>query len=116
MRCSRSPFYENKNLFTDLVGKWVHFSPQGDGPAHYTILNYQPSNNKNQATDSDRGDYVEVGSWSEQRLEFKEELMFWNLDGSGEKGVPISKCSMPCDKGYRKQLIKAVTTKSYGGP
>uniref|UniRef100_A0AC35GRS0 G-protein coupled receptors family 3 profile domain-containing protein n=1 Tax=Panagrolaimus sp. PS1159 TaxID=55785 RepID=A0AC35GRS0_9BILA len=93
--------------FKDLVGKYVHFSPQGDGPAHYTILNYQPSAKKQQITDSDRGDYVEVGSWSEQRLEIKEELMFWNIDDEEEKEIPISKCSMPCPLGYRKQLIKS---------
>lgn len=86
----------------------MHFSPEGDGPAHYTILNYQPSASKNQASDSDRGDYVEVGSWSEQKLVIKEELMFWNNADEEEKETPISKCSMPCPLGYRKQLIKAV--------
>ena len=90
------------------MGKYVHFSPEGDGPAHYTILNYQPSASKNQASDSDRGDYVEVGSWSEQKLVIKEELMFWNNADEEEKETPISKCSMPCPLGYRKQLIKAV--------
>ena len=87
------------------MGKRVHFSPQGDGPAHYTILNYQPSS-KQKATDSDRGDYVEIGSWSEQRLVINEKLMFWNLPGEDGQ-TPISKCSMPCPLGYRKQLIKA---------
>ncbi|KAE9551725.1 hypothetical protein FO519_005058 [Halicephalobus sp. NKZ332] len=91
--------------FEDLVGKRVHFSPQGDGPAHYTILNYQPSN-KLKITDSDRGDYVEIGSWSEQRLVINEHLMFWNLPGE-DRQTPISKCSMTCPLGYRKQLIKA---------
>lgn len=87
------------------MGKRVHFSPQGDGPAHYTILNYQPSS-KQKITDSDRGDYVEIGSWSEQRLVINERLMFWNLPGEDGQ-TPISKCSMACPLGYRKQLIKA---------
>lgn len=32
----------NLSFFSDLVGKKFHFSAEGDGPAHYTILNYQP--------------------------------------------------------------------------
>lgn len=51
-----------------MVGKQVHFSPQGDGPAHYTILNYQPSVKRDKSTDSDRSDYVEVGRWSENKV------------------------------------------------
>uniref|UniRef100_A0A915D961 G-protein coupled receptors family 3 profile domain-containing protein n=1 Tax=Ditylenchus dipsaci TaxID=166011 RepID=A0A915D961_9BILA len=83
----------------------VHFSPQGDGPAHYTILNYQPSSQRSKGSDSDRSDYVEVGRWSEDRLELKENLMFWNLEGN-KQPLPISQCSMPCQTGYKKQLIK----------
>ncbi|KAI1732138.1 receptor family ligand binding region domain-containing protein [Ditylenchus destructor] len=92
--------------FEDLVGKRVHFSPQGDGPAHYTILNYQPSAKRSKSSDSDRTDYVEVGRWSLEQLEINDELLFWNSEG-GKKEVPISQCSMPCPHGYRKQLIKA---------
>uniref|UniRef100_A0A1I8AVZ6 G_PROTEIN_RECEP_F3_4 domain-containing protein n=1 Tax=Steinernema glaseri TaxID=37863 RepID=A0A1I8AVZ6_9BILA len=90
--------------FKDLVGKRVHFSPQGDGPAHYTILNYQP--NRARTVDStDRGDYVEIGRWSEDEVEIDEKLMFWNMEG-GDGQVPVSQCSLPCPRGYRKQLIK----------
>ncbi|KAH7732252.1 metabotropic glutamate receptor 3-like protein [Aphelenchoides avenae] len=103
-------FYQKyllKVKFDDLVGKKVHFSPLGDGPAHYTILNYQPSLRKGSKTiDSDRGDYVEVGRWSEDRLEIREDLMFWNNQDESSH-VPISQCSMPCDTGFKKQLIKA---------
>ncbi|VDK43789.1 unnamed protein product [Anisakis simplex] len=98
-------FYQKYLLhvkFDDLVGKKFRFSPEGDGPAHYTILNYQPSfRDKRSATDGRRSEYVEVGRWSEDQLELNDEKMWWN-DG----GVPISQCSMPCPLGYRKQLIK----------
>ncbi|KAK0397750.1 hypothetical protein QR680_002252 [Steinernema hermaphroditum] len=90
--------------FKDLVGKRVHFSPQGDGPAHYTILNYQP-NRVRSGDSSDRGDYVEIGRWSEDAMEIDETLMFWNMEG-GDGKAPVSQCSLPCPRGYRKQLIK----------
>ncbi|KHN85912.1 putative metabotropic glutamate receptor mgl-1 [Toxocara canis] len=90
------------NLIDDLVGKKFRFSPEGDGPAHYTILNYQPSfRDKRAESDSGRSEYIEVGRWSEDQLELNDEKMFWK-----EGDVPISQCSMPCPLGYRKQLIK----------
>uniref|UniRef100_A0A183BM47 G_PROTEIN_RECEP_F3_4 domain-containing protein n=1 Tax=Globodera pallida TaxID=36090 RepID=A0A183BM47_GLOPA len=122
--------------FEDLVKKRVHFSPQGDGPAHYTILNYQPFRRGKEAISLDRSDYVELGRWSEERLDIDEQRMFWNVpDGEpmttdeGEVGLgngatdekmgtddrngrgwkpppPLSVCSLPCTLGFRKQLIK----------
>jgi hypothetical protein len=114
-----------------LVGKRVHFSPQGDGPAYYTILNYQPSRRQHRKSSSEsdrRSDYVVVGRWSEEALEIDERALFWNapLEGEAvlmengqaeeemeiswrrEMGPPISVCSLPCPIGYRKQLIKEV--------
>ncbi|KAI6239141.1 putative metabotropic glutamate receptor mgl-1 [Aphelenchoides fujianensis] len=88
--------------FKDLADTNVHFSPEGDGPARYTILNYQPAISTRQV---DRNDYVVVGKWAEDKLYINESLMFWNQDE--ENGLPISQCSRPCDVGYRKQLIKA---------
>ncbi|CEF60191.1 Metabotropic glutamate receptor 3 [Strongyloides ratti] len=103
-------FYKNYLLkleFNDLVGKKVHFTKEGDGPAQYTILNYQPSNDRN--VESDRDDYVEVGRWAEGKLEIHEEKMFWNKKENSineEYIIPISQCSMPCPVGHKKQLIK----------
>nr|CAD2122181.1 unnamed protein product [Meloidogyne enterolobii] len=104
--------------FEDLVGK------RGDGPAHYTILNYQPSRRRllqsTNSDTSDRSDYVVVGRWSEEALEIDESLLFWNLNNNEEEGnqqnfnnkiktiklPPLSVCSLPCPLGYKKQLIK----------
>ncbi|CAK5036900.1 unnamed protein product [Meloidogyne enterolobii] len=98
--------------------------PQGDGPAHYTILNYQPSRRRllqsTNSDTSDRSDYVVVGRWSEEALEIDESLLFWNLNNNEEEGnqqnfnnkiktiklPPLSVCSLPCPLGYKKQLIK----------
>ncbi|CAK5019484.1 unnamed protein product [Meloidogyne enterolobii] len=98
--------------------------PQGDGPAHYTILNYQPSRRRllqsTNSDTSDRSDYVVVGRWSEEALEIDESLLFWNLNNGEEEGnqqnfnnkiktiklPPLSVCSLPCPLGYKKQLIK----------
>ncbi|VDK76861.1 unnamed protein product [Litomosoides sigmodontis] len=77
--------------FEDAVGKKFRFSSKGDGPAHYTILNYQPENGRKKSEDSSRSDYVVVGQWSEEHLDIDDEKMFWEY---GE--IPISQCSMPC--------------------
>ncbi|CAJ0583098.1 unnamed protein product, partial [Mesorhabditis spiculigera] len=95
-----------KVKFDDLVGKKVHFTKEGDGPASYTILNYQPASMSDKQRrdkmdlDTFRSDYVEIGSWSEGQLEIQRSKLDWGDD------VPLSICSMPCQKGYRKQLIK----------
>ncbi|CAG9539662.1 unnamed protein product [Cercopithifilaria johnstoni] len=97
-------FYQNYLLqvkFQDVAGKRFRFSSDGDGPAHYTILNYQPENGRRRSEDSSRSDYVVVGRWSEEHLDIDDEKMLWEY---GE--IPISQCSMPCPIGYRKQLIK----------
>ncbi|KAM3725965.1 putative metabotropic glutamate receptor [Dirofilaria immitis] len=97
-------FYQKYLLqvkFKDAVGKKFRFSSEGDGPAHYTILNYQPENSGRRPEDSSRSDYVVVGRWSEEQLDIDNKKMLWEY---GE--MPISQCSMPCPIGYRKQLIK----------
>ncbi|VDO27430.1 unnamed protein product [Onchocerca flexuosa] len=97
-------FYQKYLLqvkFEDAVGKKFRFSSEGDGPAHYTILNYQPENGSRRSENSSRSDYVVVGRWSEEQLDIYDEKMLWEY---GE--VPISQCSLPCPIGYRKQLIK----------
>uniref|UniRef100_A0A0R3RTD3 G_PROTEIN_RECEP_F3_4 domain-containing protein n=1 Tax=Elaeophora elaphi TaxID=1147741 RepID=A0A0R3RTD3_9BILA len=103
-RIDGEEFYQKYLLqvkFEDAVGKKFRFSSEGDGPAHYTILNYQPENGRRRSEDSSRSDYVVVGRWSEEQLDIDDEKMFWEY---GE--IPISQCSMPCPIGYRKQLIK----------
>ncbi|PAV85307.1 hypothetical protein WR25_13098 isoform B [Diploscapter pachys] len=118
-------FYNNYLLkvnFEDVVGRKFHFSPQGDGPANYTILTYKPKNmhQKNQkmrreldpvpvagsTTEPDSeaslaSDYIEIGYWSENNLIINEKALWW----AGE-ATPISICSKPCSVGYRKQHIK----------
>ncbi|KAI6177304.1 G-PROTEIN-RECEP-F3-4 domain-containing protein [Aphelenchoides bicaudatus] len=99
-------FYKNyllKVKFTDIANTKFHFTPEGDGPARYTILNYQPAKTSRQA---DRGDYVVVGKWAEDTLYVNESLLFWKMNEPPSK-TPISRCSAPCQKGFKKQLIKA---------
>ncbi|EGT32042.1 hypothetical protein CAEBREN_32631 [Caenorhabditis brenneri] len=104
-----SDFYQNYLLkvnFTDIVGKRFRFSPQGDGPASYTILTYKPKNmveKKRRMTDdeSSPSDYVEIGHWSENNLTIYEKNLWWDPDHT-----PVSVCSLPCKIGFRKQLIK----------
>ncbi|VDN53509.1 unnamed protein product, partial [Dracunculus medinensis] len=95
----------NLSFFSDLVGKKFHFSAEGDGPAHYTILNYQPrdlNKKRNKYEKETRtSDYVVVGRWSEDQLQLNDKKMFW-----GSNNIPLSVCSLPCPVGYRKQLIK----------
>uniref|UniRef100_A0AC35U3M6 Poly(A)-specific ribonuclease n=1 Tax=Rhabditophanes sp. KR3021 TaxID=114890 RepID=A0AC35U3M6_9BILA len=99
--------------FVDLVGKNVHFTKEGDGPAHYTILNYQPLVD-NSSNDTEKDDYTIVGKWAEGTLVINESLMFWNqrLPNVNDtvkfkkKSAPISQCSVPCKSGHKKQLIK----------
>lgn len=47
-----------------------------------------------------------VGKWAEDRLYVNESLMFWKMNEILGK-TPISRCSAPCQKGFKKQLIKA---------
>uniref|UniRef100_A0A915PFX1 G-protein coupled receptors family 3 profile domain-containing protein n=1 Tax=Setaria digitata TaxID=48799 RepID=A0A915PFX1_9BILA len=70
-RIDGEKFYQKYLLqvkFEDAVGKKFRFSPKGDGPAHYTILNYQPENSRRRPEDSSRSDYVVVGRWSEEQI------------------------------------------------
>ncbi|CAP23141.1 LOW QUALITY PROTEIN: Protein CBR-MGL-1, partial [Caenorhabditis briggsae] len=91
--------------FLDIVGKRFRFSPQGDGPASYTILTYKPKSmdKKRSMTDdeSSPSDYVEIGHWSENNLTIYEKNLWWDPDHT-----PVSVCSLPCKTGFRKQLIK----------
>ncbi|VDN05716.1 unnamed protein product [Thelazia callipaeda] len=86
-------FYQKyllKVKFEDAVGKNFRFNPNGDGPAHYTILNYQPESDRKRKMRSFENNYY-----------INDRKMFWKY---GE--IPLSQCSMPCPIGYRKQLIK----------
>ncbi|CAB3410303.1 unnamed protein product [Caenorhabditis bovis] len=102
-------FYQKyllKVQFNDVVGKPFHFSPQGDGPASYTILTYKPKSldKKRRMLDDDdesQSDYVEIGHWSENNLTIYEDQLWWEPNKT-----PVSVCSLPCAIGFRKQLIK----------
>ncbi|VDO74220.1 unnamed protein product, partial [Heligmosomoides polygyrus] len=103
-------FYQKyllKVQFKDIVGRNFRFSPQGDGPASYTILTYKPNTIGEQQHlsgngDSEGYDYVEIGHWSENNLTINEDELWWaDLDQ-----IPLSQCSLECRAGYRKQLIK----------
>uniref|UniRef100_A0A914W7D8 G-protein coupled receptors family 3 profile domain-containing protein n=1 Tax=Plectus sambesii TaxID=2011161 RepID=A0A914W7D8_9BILA len=104
--------------FTNMVGNLFRFDAQGDGPAIYTILNYQPdlhspfkhsSVNDIETDRSSRNDYKEVGRWHDGLLEIDEDMLFWRVDDV-ENGTmtptPLSVCSLPCHVGFNKQLIK----------
>lgn len=101
-----------------MVGNRFRFDAQGDGPAIYTILNYQPDLHypfkhfPKSDIDKDlssRNDYKEVGRWYDGKLEIDENKLFWRVNDV-ENGTitptPLSVCSLPCQVGFNKQLIK----------
>ncbi|XP_073466890.1 extracellular calcium-sensing receptor-like [Aquarana catesbeiana] len=88
--------YVKKVHFKNTAGEQVFFDKNGDIPISIDILNWWLyPNGSNQ--------YVYVGKYDERapegsKLQIDENKIMWN----GHKQPPISVCSYPCPKGFRR--------------
>eukprot|EP00079_Xenopus_tropicalis_P029147 XP_012824324.1 PREDICTED: extracellular calcium-sensing receptor-like [Xenopus tropicalis] len=87
--------------FYNTAGQQIYFDENGDIPIYVDILNWQMfPNGTNQ--------YVHIGSF-DARSPKGQELNIWQhkiLWKGGNTHVPISVCSDPCPKGYRRAAIQ----------
>ncbi|KAA0707677.1 Metabotropic glutamate receptor 7 [Triplophysa tibetana] len=83
--------------FNGSAGTGVMFNENGDAPGRYDIFQYQLSNNTNSG-------YKIIGQWTNY-LRLNAEDLQWS---GGEKQVPQSVCSFPCESGERKRMVKGV--------
>ncbi|KAI4875057.1 hypothetical protein NFI96_010053 [Prochilodus magdalenae] len=82
---------------TGSAGTGVMFNEDGDAPGRYDIFQYQLSNTTNPG-------YKIIGQWT-NHLRLSAEDMQWS---GGDKQVPDSVCSFPCESGERKRMVKGV--------
>ncbi|TRY66534.1 hypothetical protein DNTS_015914 [Danionella cerebrum] len=83
--------------FNGSAGTGVMFNENGDAPGRYDIFQYQLSNTTNPG-------YKLIGQWT-NHLRLSAEDMQWS---GGDKLVPDSVCSFPCESGERKRMVKGV--------
>uniref|UniRef100_A0A8C2E2G2 Glutamate receptor, metabotropic 8b n=1 Tax=Cyprinus carpio TaxID=7962 RepID=A0A8C2E2G2_CYPCA len=74
----------------------VVFNENGDAPGRYDIYQYQITNRSTE--------YRIIGHWTDQ-LHLNMKAMQW---ASGDSSVPASVCSLPCQTGERKKVVKGV--------
>ncbi|XP_059402380.1 metabotropic glutamate receptor 8-like isoform X2 [Carassius carassius] len=74
----------------------VVFNENGDAPGRYDIYQYQMTNRS--------AEYRIIGHWTDQ-LHLNMNAMQW---ASGDSFVPASVCSLPCQTGERKKVVKGV--------
>ncbi|XP_067235486.1 glutamate receptor, metabotropic 8b isoform X2 [Chanodichthys erythropterus] len=74
----------------------VVFNENGDAPGRYDIYQYQITNKS--------AEYRIIGHWTDQ-LHLNMNAMQW---ASGDAVVPASVCSLPCQTGERKKVVKGV--------
>ncbi|XP_076863277.1 glutamate receptor, metabotropic 6b [Brachyhypopomus gauderio] len=83
--------------FNGSAGTGVTFNEDGDAPGRYDIFQYQFSNSTSPG-------YKVIGQWTNY-LRLSTEEMLWS---GGERQVPDSVCSFPCEPGERKRMVKGV--------
>uniref|UniRef100_A0AAR2L570 G-protein coupled receptors family 3 profile domain-containing protein n=1 Tax=Pygocentrus nattereri TaxID=42514 RepID=A0AAR2L570_PYGNA len=83
--------------FNGSAGTGVMFNEDGDAPGRYDIFQYQLSNTTSPG-------YKIIGQWT-NHLRLSAEDMQWS---GGDKQVPDSVCSFPCEPGERKRMVKGV--------
>ncbi|AWP03355.1 putative metabotropic glutamate receptor 6-like [Scophthalmus maximus] len=83
--------------FNGSAGTGVMFNENGDAPGRYDIFQYQLSNVSNPG-------YKDIGQWT-NHLRINPEEMQWS---GGDRKVPESVCSFPCESGERKKMVKGV--------
>ncbi|KAK3558400.1 hypothetical protein QTP86_018004 [Hemibagrus guttatus] len=102
--CSRMSNIDGKELlgyirnvsFNGSAKTPVMFNENGDAPGRYDIFQYQITN--------DSAEYKVIGHWTDQ-LHLNMGVMQWV---SGDSSMPSSVCSMPCQTGERKKVVKGV--------
>ncbi|XP_070825784.1 extracellular calcium-sensing receptor-like [Chaetodon trifascialis] len=87
--------------FKTKEGDEVYFNENGDPPAKYEIINWQP-------TDNGIVDFVPVGLYdaslpADNQLKVQKKSIIWTQNS---KQVPLSVCSEKCPPGTRKVLQK----------
>uniref|UniRef100_A0A670YTU0 Glutamate metabotropic receptor 6 n=1 Tax=Pseudonaja textilis TaxID=8673 RepID=A0A670YTU0_PSETE len=83
--------------FNGSAGTPVMFNENGDAPGRYDIFQYQ-------LTNTTVPGYKAIGQWTEY-LRLNIEDMQWS---GGQKEIPSSVCSLPCNPGERKKMVKGV--------
>uniref|UniRef100_A0A3P8XFR5 G-protein coupled receptors family 3 profile domain-containing protein n=1 Tax=Esox lucius TaxID=8010 RepID=A0A3P8XFR5_ESOLU len=83
--------------FNGSAGTGVLFNENGDAPGRYDIFQYQMSNTTSPG-------YRVIGQWT-NNLRLNVEEMYWS---GGERQIPDSVCSFPCNPGERKKMVKGV--------
>ncbi|XP_054880666.1 metabotropic glutamate receptor 7-like isoform X1 [Poeciliopsis prolifica] len=83
--------------FNGSAGTSVTFNRNGDAPGRYDLFQYQRSNGTGSG-------YRAVGQWTET-LQLNMEDLRWPR---GEQDVPVSVCSLPCEAGERKKVVKGM--------
>ncbi|KAM4612458.1 metabotropic glutamate receptor 6-like [Discoglossus pictus] len=79
------------------AGTPVMFNENGDAPGRYDIFQYQMTNESAPS-------YRAIGQWTEY-LRINIEEMQWS---GGQPDIPSSVCSLPCQPGERKKMVKGV--------
>ncbi|XP_026230358.1 LOW QUALITY PROTEIN: extracellular calcium-sensing receptor-like [Anabas testudineus] len=87
--------------FKTKEGDEVYFNENGDPPAKYEIINWQP-------TENGVADFVTVGLYdaslpADKQLSLQNKSLVW---AQNSKEVPVSVCSEKCPPGTRKVLQK----------
>ncbi|XP_077067140.1 glutamate receptor, metabotropic 8b isoform X3 [Siphateles boraxobius] len=102
--CPRMSTIDGKELlgyirnvsFNGSAKTLVVFNENGDAPGRYDIYQYQITNKS--------AEYRIIGHWTDQ-LHLDMNAMQW---ASGDAVVPVSVCSLPCQTGERKKVVKGV--------
>ncbi|KAM4696982.1 metabotropic glutamate receptor 6-like [Rhinophrynus dorsalis] len=89
--------YIHKVNFNGSAGTPVMFNENGDAPGRYDIFQYQMTN-------TSAPSYRVIGQWTEY-LRINIEDMQWS---GGQPDIPSSVCSLPCQPGERKKMVKGV--------
>ncbi|CAM4718619.1 unnamed protein product [Leuciscus chuanchicus] len=83
--------------FNGSAGTAVLFNENGDAPGRYDIFQYQMTNTSSPG-------YRVIGQWT-NNLRLNVEEMQWT---GGNRQIPDSVCSFPCQPGERKKMVKGV--------
>uniref|UniRef100_A0AAR2IZM5 G-protein coupled receptors family 3 profile domain-containing protein n=1 Tax=Pygocentrus nattereri TaxID=42514 RepID=A0AAR2IZM5_PYGNA len=89
--------YIRKVKFNGSAGTPVSFNQNGDAPGRYDIFQYQITNRST-------AEYKVIGTWT-NKLHLNVDSMRWR---TGDPTLPVSVCSVPCQTGERKKIVKGV--------